>query len=784
MYREKITLTTVKKPEAQGDYEAPRSVASPEDLRQQMTSESEKEAGHFKNERANDIAQTEVRAENDRLTVDGEDRKALSSLGAEEDVAKKESGAEIAPAELPDKAEVRESKIEIANIVGLTRDPNFEGSIIIKTEDAEGWITGYAIRKNSLGNLEGNEIRYTKDGSIGPVYQLHESDFSKLREQGILELYENMPAMKERDVQNPELLEKKEASKKFLAEERKKLAQEILEQRKAQRERLSVLKINIEEAKNPTESLESELEDKQYAQFAERQSAEADTIAERLFLSELSEQEASDEQENVGQLIFNSEEIKILKAKLESHYAQADAIAQEKFEAMQKTVEQTMIRNNAFIVHTFLLDERFRHNENSNISQRATLEDDIDILLSLEPSISSSSVVPGSRQGLWGGQIGVVLGGGDIRGVAQTDAGTRTGGIKMRNGKISDSKEIDEKVSDKSERGYNELVVNNPEVFGFFQNVQIDESGRLIGFEDTGSEQDNKKSKANFMKYIDLAFKKGMPPLIMTPDRKLFEFLSINDEGIVSVGTEITPEQVARGKAGLSNEKRQEVGEQMIRKNLFRDVADQEEAKKIIAGLSGQETSDIELSIQEYLDYAKDNPDRFHVFPKHLLGDKNFMWEAAQFNPMSAYEYAGENLKKDVEFIKHIYSLENKGVTCSIYSLMPTDLKRNEEVALLAIRNNDFESLDATLADSPAVYEEIVDKMVDKINPNKWFSRNVGEGQSTKPSLHMRSDRGLIDLSERFLSDPNFIQKLNDKYANFKFAADMYNQLQITKLSE
>jgi len=774
MNRFEPTTETIKKPEAQENHEVPRSVENPEELRQQMTSEAEKQTGQFKQECTDDLLRVEERAEKDGLLIDGEDKKALENLGTEAEATKKELEFEIALIKNTEKA----------NIVGVTRDRNFEGSVIVKTEDKEGRVTGYALRKNSHGDWEGNEIRYMKDGAIGPVYQLHEADFSKLGEQGILDSYESMPAMKERTIESPEILSEKEASKKFLSEERKKLAQEIREQRKAQRERLSVLKIDSEEANKSPESMDGELEDKQYAQFAERQSVEVDTITERLSSSELNDQEASDERENIGQLIASSGEIKSLKAKLEDHYTKADAIAKNKFESMQKSVEQTMIRNNAFIVHTFLLDERLRHNENSNITQRATLEDDIDILLSFEPSISTSSVVPGSRQGLWGGRIGVVLGGGDIRGIAQTDNGTVTGGIKMRNGEISSSKEIDEKVSNKGERGYNELVVNNPEVFGFFQNVQIDKSGNMIGFEDAGSEQDNKNRKEDFLKYIDLAIQKGMPPLIMTPDRRLFEFSSISNEGVVSVGAEITPKQVAKGKAGLPNEKRTAIGEQIIAKNLFRKIDDQKEAKEIIAELSGKEKSGVELSQEEYLAYARDNQGRFHDFPKHLLEDKNFMLEAAQFDPVSAYEYAGDNLKKDMEFIERVYSLEKKNTRSSVYSLMPDELKKNEKIALIAIENNDFEDIDSTLADSPAVWEKIVDKIVERNNPAKWFSRNIGEQQVVGNTFYMKKGFSGVDMTEKLTSDASFVQKLNNRYPNYRFEIDEYKQLLVTKLAK
>ncbi|HHD92156.1 MAG TPA: hypothetical protein ENL06_00850 [Candidatus Portnoybacteria bacterium] len=786
MNRFRSTTETIKKPETQENQEVSQSAKNLEELREQITSKAKKQTDQFKQKCADDLLRIEDRAKKDNSIIDNEDKKSLADLSTEAEIAKEELEKEIASTEIPGQKENIEPKPEKANIVGITKDPNFEGSIIIKTKNKEGKIVGYALRKNSHGDWEGNEIVYMPDGEVGPTYQLDETDFSKLREQGVLASYENIPTMKERTIEKPELLSGKMTSKKFLAEERKKLAQEIREQRKAQRERISVLKTSIEKAYNSSESIDNKLEDKQYAQFAERQSDEADTIAERLPSSELNEQEASDEQENINQLVVSSEELKSLKAKLEDHYTKADAIAKEKFESMQKRVEQTTIRDNAFIVHTFLLDERLRHNKNSNITQRATLEDDIDILLSLEPSISTSSVIPGSKQGLWGGRIGVVLGGGDIMGVSQVDNGTVANGIKERNGKISSSEEIDEKISDKGERGYNELVVNNPEVFGFFQNVQIDKSGNMIGFEKARSKQDNKKYKKDFLKYIDLAIQKGMPPLIMTPDRRLFEFISINNDGIVSVGAEISPEQVARGKAGLSNEKRIEIGEQIIKNNLFNRISNQKEAKEIIAELSGKEKSGVELSQEEYLAYARDNQGGFYDFPKRLLEDKNFMLKAAQFNPVFAYVYAGKNLKKDIEFIKHIYSLkrEKGGTTPNIYYLMPDELKKNQETALLAIENNDFEKIDFTLADSPIVWEKIVDKIVERDNPAKWFSRNVGEQQFIATTFYMSKGFDGVNMTEKLIADPNFIQKLNSKYPNYKFKIDKYKQLLVTKLAE
>lgn len=865
---EQAKIEAVTSPEIQGQLEVQPRIESPEEVREQMLGESEKETETFKSEGAERLAQAEARAEQEGTIIDPKDKEALLQLDQEADVAKSALAAEIGNEEvLQDESPLDEEiatkengqekmsaqeilragqeKIHAMFAAGKQEDRAYIslGSMLMRKENGGNvWKSAEEIDANAVeGILKEVDQEETFEKGKGRILKLYAEGKDKSPE--YLSLYQSLTktvdgkikwkgageidaaavkkdldameapvqggqpetesadtaareearevddtsvsAMKERVVEDPKLLSEREASKQFFAEERKKLAEEIRAQRKSQRDRLTTLNADVEHVGNAPENMDAQQEDEQYGNIMEARSNEANALTERLTSAiDATEQDIRDEKENVRELIASSKGMELIKAKLQEHYLKADAAAKSKFESMRKTVEQTLIRNNAFIVHTFLLNEELRHNENSNISSRAELKDDIDILLSLEPSISTSSVVPGSRQGLWGGRLGVVLGGGDIRGVMQSDEGTVTGGIKFRNGKMSSSQEIDEKVSDKGDRGYNELVVNNPKVFGFFQNVSVDKSGKMMAFSPDRSDKRNKEKKDDFMKYMSLAKEKGMPPLIMTPDRKLFEFLSVGEDGTVMVGSEITPEQVAKGKAGLPDEKRQEIGEEVVSKNLFKHVEDQKEAKGIVAGLSGKEGEKVELSREEYLAYAKDNQGSFHELPKNLLGDKEFMMEAAQFDPVSAYQYAGENLQRDIDFIKHIFSLEKKGITGSVYVKMPDDLRKNESIALLAIENNDFEDLDASLADSPVIYEKLVDKMVDKINPNKFFERKVGEDQSFEPYLSMRSDKGLIDLSERLLSDKNFVQKLHDRYPNFKFNADVqYKRFLVTKLS-
>jgi len=788
--------------------ETPSVQESPEALSQKMTEQSQKEVADFQATGEKEIGNIEKTLE-DGLVIDENDKTELKGLDREADEAKTELTVEITGEK---KEWTPDSKLPppIPQEYRSVMPPPLPKEVIDTLQEKEEgekvkFCTncGKPTQKSAKFCTEcGNKIEqeqaeneWDPNGNEPPPLQ---EEYHRTMPPPIPEEYRTIPPtiphknvslMKEREIEKPELLSKEGASKKFLAEERAKLAQEIWTQRNAQRERLSKLKNIIDVAQ---EKIESENGDKQVGRISELQSNEANLMANRLGSAEsLSEKDAEDERGNIAQLISNSKGISSLKKKLGEFYAKADEIAKNKFETMQKTVEQTLLRNNVFIVHAIQVDERNRHNANSNISQRATIEDDMDILLSLEPSISSSSLVPGTKQGLWENSIGVVIGGGDIRGVAQTDNGTLPEGIDGRNGNVSTSQEIDEKVSDKSDRGYNELVVNNPKVFGFYQNVNIDESGKMIGFslnKKYENKKDSQRKKEEFMNHMNLAAQKGMPLLIMTPDRKLFEFINIADDGTVSVGEEITPEKVALGKAGLSNEKRQEIGEEIISKNLFKNIKHQKEAKGRIAELSGQENNETELSREEYLAYAKDNPGRIYDFPWHLREEEGFMKEIAHFDPRSTFEYAGENLKRNIDFIKYIYSLGNEKEKPSIYGYMPEALKKDENIALLAIENDDFEKLDYSLADASAVWEKIIDKLVEKYNPSESFSSGEGNKRVKDTNFFMidRMNNGqekIVNVKEKIITDHNLITKLNEKYPSYKFEVNEYNELLVTKLN-
>lgn len=112
MNRFEPTTEDIKKPEAQENHEASRSVENPEELRQQMITEAEKETDQFKQECANDLSQVEARVEKDGLRIDSTDKEELQSLNKEADDAKLELETALMPPLLSENYRNGSEKIE------------------------------------------------------------------------------------------------------------------------------------------------------------------------------------------------------------------------------------------------------------------------------------------------------------------------------------------------------------------------------------------------------------------------------------------------------------------------------------------------------------------------------------------------------------------------------------------------------------------------------------------------------------------------------------------------
>lgn len=651
---------------------------------------------------------------------------------------------------------------------------------------------------------------------------------------------DNTPRLKEKVIEEPVLLNQREASKQLLATERTELAQKLWEQRRLEQElkerlqeleeeeekleaqttslkdgvlwgervkaekqsddllgeayekeestdgieeeaeklfqkmgvkRLNLFSNSLEKFSSLLDSIEDQIADQRLEQFSNWQDTETTVVLEQIDAEaeiledapqsegEIAERETrrAEIEETVEKLIENSGKLAELKAKLTEHYKKADEAAKEKFDFLKKAVEQVMVRNQAFVVHVFVTREDGRHNSNSNISGRATVEDDLDTILAFEPSIPTSTVSLGSEHGFWeNSHMGVILGGGDIQGAAFGDDNTRAK-LKYRNGVKSSAEEIDEMISGRDiTDSYNELTVNNPKVFGVFRRVRKNKAGELyINENDLGG--DGKK----------LAESRGLPFLIMSPDRRLFNLVDVDEAGVVTLGEEVTPEQVAEGKAGMEeNSWRQQLGKKILDKHLFRRSSDHLEAKKIVAEMPGTLKFEEGFTREEILDYARLNGAiDWGLLSKDDFADREFILEIVKNLKGKSIGYQSplfaEELKSDPSFIKELYEIGAYG----LQKFLPEALKDNQEVVISQVKwSDDIKWINKKWLEVPEVYEEILKR---KVNDH---ARDIEEFRNNdKEDDYIRADLGFFDeksnyedLSEKLAADERFLEKLQE----------------------
>jgi hypothetical protein len=478
------------------------------------------------------------------------------------------------------------------------------------------------------------------------------------------------------------------------------------------------------------------------------------------------------ELEILRELVDSDNTRQIIKDKLSAHYQKSESGAESLYDKDKRGVEHIMKRNNAFIVHMILTSNELRHNANSNVAAHTELADDVDILLSLEPSISTSSVVPGVSSGLWGGGLGALIADGEVRTARASDDGTKSLGIKQRSekGSKASAQSIDNYVSDRKDGGgYNEFVVNEPKVGGFFTLSTKPDENKQVEF----------SPGSIVKKAILLAAERGVPMFVMTDDRRVYQLESYDEvKGIGNVGSEISPQDLAKMPAGISNEHRVELGGRVLKNIPFTKLSFQQEASEILNTLGANlETA---MSKDELLQAVKINPELVRDesnFPAESLGDIDFMTKLAEHNPYSAFNIASPELQNNLDFIQKIYPnfVKQKKSLLNNFShealLVP-------EVQLLAIKYEDLSDLirllQPDMLDNDSVKEALISRISQKWNDTE-VENPTGIFVDSQPSPVVKrliDEFGLLDYLNsnndrlEFISEKNRILAKNREQAS------------------
>ena len=191
----------------------------------------------------------------------------------------------------------------------------------------------------------------------------------------------------------------------------------------------------------------------------------------------------------------DSRELDESKALLGKFYQDQEA-AWNDHEQQERARDITNVakKHEALLIHA--IHPSFTPEENSLLHQGTSWQTKLDILLALEPTISTSTIRKGDRpDNMWSG-MGVILARGSIVDAAPTDAGTRATRINARGRSGSFAGEpkaiegkIDHAISARSPDNYNELVVEKPKIAGLFLSVDDIPEHKRLSIDRVGAEE-------------------------------------------------------------------------------------------------------------------------------------------------------------------------------------------------------------------------------------------------------------------------------------------------------
>lgn len=261
-----------------------------------------------------------------------------------------------------------------------------------------------------------------------------------------------------------------------------------------------------------------------------------------------------------GELKTRDKTKEILKFSKE-HYrddpARLAQIEEIEKEQQKRSVEDSILRNKAFIFHGIRDDNSGEVlNEESPLNQGVSQDVRIKIAAALEPSLSTSSFrEDGLKQRLWS-STGLLLRGGNIDAANSWDMHTTVKNMDERdNLKVTTPADINRVIQEKrrSSMGvawYNEIIVRNPKYAGLcVSSLEID------------------PNVYNVSKELD------MPIFFHDGNGKVFEtslqITENNSKIILQRGKEVSPEDIVNLNYDLPQDKRNDLIREVVKEDIF-----------------------------------------------------------------------------------------------------------------------------------------------------------------------------------------------------------------------
>lgn len=165
--------------------------------------------------------------------------------------------------------------------------------------------------------------------------------------------------------------------------------------------------------------------------------------------------------------------LKKTDALLTRFYSDQENVWNERQEFLRETsVPQITRTEGVTFVHAVNPGVSMHDANNPLLSSPLSWKQKLDIVLTLDPTVSASTIRPGQNAGdsLWG-RMGVLLNDGRVLDAHRRDMGTVVTSLRSRTRSIGLTVSLPEEIKDavrSTDGGYNELVIAEPKVFGIY----------------------------------------------------------------------------------------------------------------------------------------------------------------------------------------------------------------------------------------------------------------------------------------------------------------------------
>jgi hypothetical protein len=368
------------------------------------------------------------------------------------------------------------------------------------------------------------------------------------------------------------------AKRKELADELRAKRREYFEGKRSTQEKIESVQKTIEERSSTLEIVTAELEEIS-SDIESRKTSKISQIANYFKLKELRERLGSIEQKKEevaadldrNRMILDqldavmSDQSALTQARSEvQHYYGSVGEEYKHFEAEERGRDVgNMIReHNAFFFHGINTEADEAQKVNGVINPDIPVGDRLKLLLSLEPSISTSTIKQGATMkdnlALWS-RAGVLLNGGRIDEAGRGDIASVSSGIGRRETSQTHYKKlgsVSEAIESRGD-GYNELVIREPKIAGYYLWV------------DAGQKWPIPLSKSRQEEFQGAAAM-GLPLYTVIDGRVIKSFLVNEGAGLLPGPEEVSPESLLqRPAASLDETRRSELREDVLNDATF-----------------------------------------------------------------------------------------------------------------------------------------------------------------------------------------------------------------------